>query len=67
MKPKSLELQKALSALAVSPIFSHMRKVAYTPQEINHDKLRNDAECLTKAEEKRIRKQQKHVRLTKGE
>ena len=64
MKPNSLALKLALQALANSAVFSHMRKVAYTPPILNRSK--SAAEVLLnqfKAQEKRARKNAKRAAL----
>ena len=61
---------KALLAIAVAgmmnnPVLAHMRNVAYSPVKIKDTKdtpLNTQEELLRKAEEKRLRKQQRNLK-----
>lgn len=64
MKKPTLALQYALAAVAANPILTHMRSAVYYPVTIP-TLPRNDTLHLQKAEEKRLRKQQKYLSAIK--
>ena len=55
------KLQRAEDNLRKNPLFQHMRTVAYTVTPTETDSNSSAETTLTKAEEKRLRKQQKRM------
>lgn len=63
MRSKAL-LAAAIIGITNSPVLAHMRKGAYSPISIKSPK-KDDEERIKKAEEKRLRKQERNLKNAK--
>ena len=60
MNSKAL-LAAAITGMMNNPVLAHMRKVAYSPISLK-ESTKDDEERIRKAEEKRLRKQERNLK-----
>ena len=58
---RKLMIAAALAHVAANPVLTHMRNTAYAPVKLK-EYSKNEEEVLKKAQEKRLRKQERNLK-----